>query len=287
MQDTLSTHSNIDTNSVTNFVYTGQEPIFVLPGYAKDTNHVTNFNDYVVKTLNNNLPPLTQRASLFNQRTFVSRDMKMQPRQSHPSQNWMYGVVFSVLLIYLVLIKYNIKRLSSLWQGETNRFLLLLPAIFLFFPILALVGFLACDFFEAFTYFSIVTSSYAGIYFLILGSVFVYCFLKYVFIDFFGALFRMKAICSHYNTIQTLFYILDGAVLLPLTFLCFYLPEYCKEATLWTTISALCILMLIRLVRSLYYVLKATKFSKVYLFFYLCTLEFVPLIIIYKLLSKY
>lgn len=287
MQDTISTHNTADTTGTNNFVYTGNDPIFVLPAENRDTNQITGFSDYVVKTLNNTLPPLKERESLFTNRTFVRGDMKMQRRDANTSYNWMYGIVFGTLIVYLVLLKYNVKRIGSIWRGEENRYLMLLPAVFLFMPLITLLGYLIVDYYNAFSYFSFITSSVVGIYFLIMCAIFVYCFLKYIFIQFFGALFRMGEICSHYNSIQTTFYVIDGIVLLPLIFLCLYLPEYTDESMLVITVAAFAILMLIRLFRSLYYVLKATKFSKVYLFFYLCTLEFVPLIIIFKLLSKY
>ena len=75
---------------------------------------------------------------------------------------------------------------------------------------------------------------------------------------------------------------INGMIMIPLLFLYYYSPYSSNENLLIVILVVISIMLLVRLIKGLFLVLSETKFSRFYLFVYLCILEFIPLIIIYK-----
>jgi len=284
MQDTIKT--NIDTlHANIGQLNNIEQPLFIIPSSPDRDTTILGFNASVVKMLNESIPPLVERKSLFKEKVFLNKELRVINRQSNYSDNWVYGIILFVTILYLVLIKVFSNKIGQVIKGAFNQELLLVPVIFLFVPIMALLCYAPINQYNLFIYFTI--KSHFGIYMLIFLGVFAFCFTKYILISFFGTLFRTKTICSQYNANQLGFYLLDGIILIPILFLYYYLPNDTHTITIIISLIVICILLLIRLIKGLLLVLNETKFSKFYLFFYLCTIELLPLIIIYKSLISY
>jgi len=279
MQDTIRVNQDTLQTNIIN------QPIFIIPSSTdKDTN-VVGFKDYIVKTLNETIPPLVERKSLFKEKSFVHKNFNTINRPNNYSEGWIYGIIMFVTVLYLILIKIFSNKLGQVIKGTFNQAALLIFVIFLFVPTMALLCYAPISQYNYFSYFPIVSKF--GIYMIILLGVVAFCLAKYLLIFFFGVLFRTKSICSQYNSNQFGFYLIDGIILIPFLFLYYYLPNNTQNSILIISLIVLCILLLIRLIKGLLLVLNETKFSKFYLFFYLCTVEFLPLIIIYKFLISY
>ncbi|MCD6089923.1 MAG: DUF4271 domain-containing protein [Bacteroidales bacterium] len=115
---------------------------------------------------------------------------------------------------------------------------------------------------------------------LLFVAVFLYHALKYVIIWILGFLFETQDISFRYLLDHYLFHISEGLVLFPLLILFIYsgLPLF-----LYVALIVLLALWFFRLQRAIVIGLACTKFSPSYLFLYLCTLEVVPFVLLYKL----
>ena len=99
MQDTTNNHLDVAQTQKTSY------PIFIVSdSIQKDTN-IVGFKDYVVKTLNCHTEPLIERESLFGKKTYVNKDLKLLERPNTSAEGWIYGVIFLVSILYLLLIK--------------------------------------------------------------------------------------------------------------------------------------------------------------------------------------
>lgn len=279
MQDIVS--KNLDTIKIDQTV----QPIFITSdSVGKETIDI-GFKDYIVKTLNDNTIPLIERKSLFKQKNFVNKDLNIIKSPNSSTEGWIYGIILFISILYCVLIKIFSKKIKQVIKGTFNHITLFIFILFLFIPILALLLYLLISKYNYFSYFPI--KSHFGIFLILYLASILYCLFKYILIYFFGELFRTRNICFNYNSNQLGFYFLDGIIIIPFIFLYYYLPKETQNAMLITIFIITFILLLIRLIKGFAFVLRETKFSKFYLFVYLCILEILPLIIIYKFLISY
>ena len=259
-------------------------PIFIVTDSVEKDTSIVGFKDYIIKTLNSNLEPLLERESLFRHKTYVSQNMKFYERPNSFAEGWIYGVIFLVTIFYAVLIKIFSTKIKNLIRGTFNHLTLLIFLFFLFMPIIALLCYIPISQYNYYSYFPI--KSHFGIFLILYLGISIYCLSKYVLVYFFGELFRARLLCFHYNSNQLGFYFINGLVMLPLLYLYYFSPYSLKGNLLIVILIAFSILLLISLVKGLLLVLSETKLSKFYLFVYLCILEFIPLIIIYKSLIE-
>lgn len=255
-------------------------PIFIVSDSVEKDTNIVGFKDYVVKTLNCSTKPLIERESLFRHKTYVNKDLKIFERPNTFAQGWIYGVIFLVTILYLLLIKIFSKKIKHVIRGTYNHLTQFIILLFLFIPTFALLCYTAINHYDYSSYFPI--KSHFLIFLLLNFAILAYSLIKYMLIFFFGELFRTRSICFRYNSNQLGFYFILGLIMIPLLFLYYYSSYSTKDNILIGIIIVVSILLLIRLVKGLFLVLSETKFSKFYLFVYLCILEFIPLIIIYK-----
>lgn len=253
-------------------------------GTKTDTN-ILGFKDYIIQTLNENIPPIVERESLFKQKSFVSKELKIIERPNHQPEGWVYGVIFSVIITYLLLAKLFLKKTNQIFNGALSHSILLPISLTLFSPTIAILIYAAISYFNSFSVIPI-QSHFLIFLFLFLGSA-IFFTIRYVLIYFFGILFKTKEACFKYNSNQIGFYFINVLILMPIAFLYYYLPANTNNILLIILLVAISILLVIRVVRGLIIVLNQAKFSKFYLFFYLCTLEILPILIIIKLLISY
>ncbi len=115
---------------------------------------------------------------------------------------------------------------------------------------------------------------------LLYGFVVLFHLLKFVLIKFLGILFETQLLSKLYLLDHFLFYISEGIVLFPVLILFVYSGLH---IFLYLAVILLVVLWLFRLKRAFVLGLGCTNYSSHYLFLYLCTLEVMPIILIYKL----
>lgn len=279
MQDSINYKADsIPNNQIVN-------PLFVIPDSLKSESTTISFKQYI-KILNDHSPALVERNSLFKYKNFyVGKDIKIHERNINPTHGWIFGVIFISILIYSILIKAFSSKIKLIVKGVFSNVTILSISIFLFSPIFALLIYAPSSYYNYLSYSPI--NSHFITYLLIVLAVILYILIKNVLIYFFGLLFRLETLCSKYNFNQTLFLITDGLVLIPFLFLFYFLPQNYQYSMLLASFVVIGILFLFRLLRGIILVLKHTKASQFYLFLYLCIVEFLPLIIIFKYLFSY
>lgn len=167
-------------------------------------------------------------------------------------------------------VKY-LQREGNLLKQSFPALLLLLYAF-----VVSLFAFLAVNqYYPSSFYFSL------GEGFLLLyGAVVLYHLLKFTAIKFLGTLFDTRAISTFYLLDHFLFHISEGLVLFPLVILFIYSE---LQLFLYIAIIVLIALWIYRLLRAISIGLGCINYSRSYLFLYLCTLEVLPVFLLYKL----
>jgi len=276
MQDSVS----YKADSISNIKI--ENPLFVIPDSLKSESTNISFKQYI-KILNDYTPVLVERKSLFKYKNYyVSKDIKMIEREVNPTYGWIFGLIFISILIYSIFIKAFYSKIKLIFKGVYSNITVFPISILLFVPNFSLLIYAPLIYYNYLIYSPI--NSHFGTYLLIVLVALIFFLIKYVLIYFFGILFRLEALCSKYNFNHTLFFITDGLVLIPFVFLFYFLPNNLQFSMLIASIIAISILFLFRLLRGFALVFKNTKASQFYLFVYLCTVEFLPIIIIYKYL---
>jgi hypothetical protein len=118
-------------------------------------------------------------------------------------------------------------------------------------------------------------------YLLILGGLLLFWMIKFLFINLLAVIFKTQATSGEYLLNLVIFNLMNGLVLLPLMVLTLYLRS---EYLLFICLIFSLLLFLFRFVRGFLIGITLTKFSYLFLFVYLCTLEILPLLILLKFL---
>jgi hypothetical protein len=123
-----------------------------------------------------------------------------------------------------------------------------------------------------------------GLFVLISTLLLAFWIVKIVMIQFLSLIFRTRQTSREYLLNILIFNILTGIFLLPLLVFAIYLKS---EVFLWGCITVFALFFFFRLLRGFLIGISITKFSWLFLFVYLCTLEIVPLVVLLKLVLKY
>ncbi|MEI6455584.1 MAG: DUF4271 domain-containing protein [bacterium] len=118
------------------------------------------------------------------------------------------------------------------------------------------------------------------VYIIITGALVVFWLLKTWMIRFLGSVFKTPSTTYYYQINLVIFAALQGLVILPLLVCVIYLKSL-PLLIICLAISAL--LFLFRFLKGFFIGLTLTKFSYLFLFVYLCSLEILPLLILIKL----
>jgi hypothetical protein len=207
--------------------------------------------------------------------------------------DWLIGVlVLSIILFSSVRLIFN-KYLSQLVQSTTNystfirtfreRYFNLLHASFRLDVIFSMI--MALFSYQILNTFKInlgMTKSYS-VYLICLGIVIGYFFAKRLIYYILGVLTESKAEVQEYLFSITVFNRVLGLFLLPVTATIAFVPLSQVEPILVVGLAIIGIFYLMSLIRGAKIFLKK-HFSISYLILYLCTLEILPLLLIYNLL---
>lgn len=116
---------------------------------------------------------------------------------------------------------------------------------------------------------------------LLISAILILWILQISYISVSGKIFRTKNESFEYLVTNIIYNIVTGLLAFPFVFAGFY------GDSKWCLIAALLIFaagFLLKFVRSIFVGITAQSFPVVYLFLYLCTLEILPFLVIYKLL---
>jgi len=118
---------------------------------------------------------------------------------------------------------------------------------------------------------------------LILAGIFVYQFMKSSIIHLIGIVFNSTESARQYQLIILIFNYIMGIILFPIVVIAFY---WNSTALIITGIIIVSLLLLYRIFRGFLTGLDNKSYNLFYLFLYLCTLEILPLLLIFKVISK-
>ena len=120
------------------------------------------------------------------------------------------------------------------------------------------------------------------IFLIIMAVVILFWLSKIMLIKFTGNIFRARSDISEYILTNVIFNISIGIVIFP-----FVVAGYYTENIMITylALGLLGLGMLLRFFRSISVGLSAQSFSVVYLFLYLCTLEILPVLVLFRLIT--
>lgn len=175
----------------------------------------------------------------------------------------------------------DIRFASQLVREErafSNRLSILLLLVFL----IATSGFI----FQALNYFGITLfeGSSINIFFKIFGSVLLLFIFRMLLHEFTGFLFEAQNELTFYTFNVMVFNMALGIVLLPIIAGIVYADNFPKTFFIYAGLLIVVITYLARLIRGLNIGLSKQGFNRLYLFFYFCALEFLPVLFIAKLI---
>ncbi len=289
MKDSVSVHIPVKD---TLFV-----PLYIRKdtSFSGNTDSTVNFRDYVTDILNDSFPVMEYRPSLFVEKTCAcDKQMKLQPiSRSQDNHDWAFIVLLFVLSVMAVVMKlFSYRYFEILRSCFSNKFFeiflkynnsFVLYITLLALPVISLLLYAFASYFELDGNFGYDLKGYE-LYAIAFAVVSSYIAIKILLIKFLGSLFRNKEITRCYITNQLSFLCLDSLILYLPTALALFVNDYMRYYFVIAASSIFVLLSVIRAVRGLYLIINLFKFSSVYLFCYLCIVEFLPLFILVKVL---
>jgi len=122
-------------------------------------------------------------------------------------------------------------------------------------------------------------------FYLVLGAgLLLFWTIKVLLIRFLSSVFRTRQTTREYLLNILIFNLIAGVLLLPVLVLTVYLKSY---FFLYTGIGIIVLMYIFRFFRGFVIGISLTKFSYLFLFLYLCTLEILPLVVLLKLFLIY
>jgi hypothetical protein len=242
------------------------------------------------------LSPAHAHASSF----FTSHQLKTQDIRPVPFTKYQPDWILGLLLLCFILLArvqvYSKRRLRQIMMAPySKRFLnqlvrdgdlfserISLATGFLYFITVSLFIYQLTEFFftreperfiGGFTLFALICIFLTGFWVL-----------KITLIWFLSFIFRTRQTSREYLLNILIFNILTGIFLLP--FLVFMVYLKCA-VFLWICVIIFALFFFFRLIRGFLIGISITKFSWLFLFVYLCTLEILPLIVLLKFVLKY
>lgn len=224
----------------------------------------------------------------------------LHPRQNYTQLNhiqkehWIFGV-FIICIIIIIIAKLSyVKRLNHMFKSFiADRFInQLIREGYIFFEKTSLLLFinyiLTISLAIYFFIFTISKVPHLGAFFFleILFYILVFYIIKINTIHIIGRIFESDKETDDHILLIHIYNQIGGIILLPLIFIIYY-----TKPSISITLMYLCLLggiinYLFKLFRVLLSSANKSRFSKFYLFLYLCTLEILPVLIVAKYLMN-
>ena len=223
-----------------------------------------------------------QRPSLFTGHTLVQHDNGLQTRTDNTAPAWIFAIL--VLLSALLCIYYRLHKITAknllhslvdsramdrmLRNNNMPRIVQLIPMGLLMVASLSLP---VAHFSDHIPF---------GSYLLLSAAAMLAYLLRNLLLRLFGTIFDDNTAVVSYITSNYLYHLVLASVTLPLLFLFFYLPR--GNVALDILAGLIVLEFILRLVRGLKLFLTQSSNAHFYLFYYLCIVEIIPILVLIK-----
>ncbi len=246
-----------------------------------------------------------ERPTMFKEKTYCPKDMKMELNTYQSPSNWIFGIFIFIVFSLVMFLRFAGAQMWSFLagcfsknqiaittkDGTTTHALVFLPIVFILFPTITFLLFGIIDYYDLCKYalgysnaLDLIIKTpillWLGIY---LGFAIIY-FFKILLIKFFAWVFKERKISNYYVQIVLNFGFLAGILLILPSFFVMYGDRFYTEICFFVMGILLGLLFVTRLLRCFFVIIDTFRFSHIYLFFYLCILELLPLIVVGKIL---
>ena len=301
-----------DTIHTIDIALTNQDSLFV-PQYIYKNPLTINltggenisFRNYLFATIKESEFKQQISPTLFKEKTSYSKDLQMQQHSVSQSTDWIFVALVVITFLIALLVRFAKNSLLPLLQGcfsssqigistkngTTIQPISFIPILIIFLPLVSFL--ILCTI----NYFSIIPNlrghslwidEITKNSFLLWIAIYVCCIVVYhikiLFIKFFSWVFAAKRISNYYVQILLNFSVLGSFLIFLPTVFSIYTPSFYQDIFLIISSLLLVLLYVTRLLRCFFFFFYTFKFSHIYLFFYLFTLEFLPLVVITKVL---
>lgn len=232
------------------------------------------------------------RKSMFATNTHTTAEPQTLAHRTETSSDWIFGtiiILLTLISIYINSQKFKIKDiflsvfdtrvLERVFRENNIRTASLLPMEGIYLASLALIILKSTQTLGHFVI-SLPQPLFFGI---TLAALIAFILLKNSFIRLLGNIFDDRAATMLYISSNNLFYFIGGLTTTPLLLLLFYISG-AQDTLLKTTLIIIAIVFTIRLLRGMQLILTNSKTSKLYLFYYLCILEIIPILVMAKVI---
>ncbi len=223
-------------------------------------------------------------------RKYVNRNViKLRKTDNH----WIIFTFLFIILLYAIIRNVYDKTLVVIFQAYWNdraisqftrddNFLKLRNTLLYFVLFTAVYGLLimyVVNYFE-------IGLKYEGLdkYLFVCVCVGIFYFSKFVLMKMSGYVFSIQKLISGYLSILSISNFVYSIVIIPVLLFYQFVPTIFQSYLLGLILILFCFNTIYKYLRTGSFILNNFQFPKFYLFLYLCTLEIMPLLIIYKVL---
>ena len=230
------------------------------------------------------------RKSMFSANELSSQEAMPTMRYTEPSTDWIFATVIvlaGVMSLYFNIQKFKIKdilrslfdirTLERVFRESNVRTVSLMPMAAIYIACLALCVNKASNLFGTMLFDN---SPLATL--IIFFAIALFILMKNEIIRLLGTLFEMRNCIKLYLCSNYLFYFLGALTILPLTLFLFY-STFAEKTMVYIISIYVAILFVVRILRGMQLILTNHESSKLHLFYYLCCLEIVPILVIIKI----
>ncbi|MBQ9311449.1 MAG: DUF4271 domain-containing protein [Bacteroidales bacterium] len=290
----------------TNINYAVKDTVFI-PTYLDknplytpaDSSENITCKQYIVTILQDSFPLPKKTETLFlNRETTTHNNLKLEDRQIETNNDWVLLTFITIIFILALEIRFAGKIIKdmlsgcfyktplniSVKDGDRVNLLSTLPLLFVFLPIFSLLLFYTADYFGYKNMFPPLIKNDLFIFLSIYILSIAVLFIKIILIKFFGWVFKKIKISNYYVQLHINFNFLLGLILIIPVFCFVYVDNWYKEIFLFVSFFFVVLEWVTRLIRTFSIIITSFRFSHIYLFFYLCTIELLPIIVLCKLL---
>ncbi len=234
---------------------------------------------------------LPERVSLFKNHLLKAEHCGEVKRVEDGDGGYLFGVMLILtvlLLVFCQVRKIELKKcvMSVLSMRHTNIMvreaglkndLSLWPLPFIYYSVQGALGYVAAT-----KLFGEEIYGMLGLPVLV-GSFLAFSFLKYLLIKLLGLACNGEEAVSMYLISGSFFQQIGSVLLIPLTIVGYYV----EKNVIWVAGAVAALFFVLRLGRGLAMVLSRSAGSKLYLFYYLCIVEIIPILVIAKVLIDF
>lgn len=233
--------------------------------------------------------------TIFSKHLLVAKDKPTEVQNNNMS-DWLLLINLLGFILFAWVVTSFRKRMKQIFNslftnralnqlirdGDLSKEFVLLPLLSIYFLSLSLYILFLFKY-----YYNIHQSFLFNFYFFLklLTAILILFGVKIIFIRFISNTFRNYTVTSYYLLNSYISNIIIGFLFLPLLFLYTFSANIISDKILIICAIIIILFNLIRIGRNIISGINYSKFSSLYLFLYLCTIEFLPIIILIKLFN--